>query len=85
MRKLTLSADDETVKQAKRIAARHKTSVSAMFARFVRRMARGKDAADDVPADSIAARATGFVALPKGKTPRDVLTEALIEKHGAKR
>ncbi|KPJ73931.1 MAG: hypothetical protein AMS14_06140 [Planctomycetes bacterium DG_20] len=84
MRKLTLSADDETVKQAKRIAARHRTSVSAMFARFVRRMARGKEEADDIPADSIASRATGFVALPKGKTPRDVVTESLMEKHGVK-
>jgi hypothetical protein len=85
MKKLTLSADDETVKQAKRLAARHKTSVSGLFARFVRSLAGPRKAADDVPADSIAFRATGFICLPRGKSPRDVLTEALMAKHGIKR
>ena len=84
MRKLTLSADEDVVEQAKRLARREKTSVSAMFARFIRSVTRRDRRAKDVPADSIAARATGFITLPKGKTPRDVLTDALMEKHGVK-
>jgi protoporphyrinogen oxidase len=85
MKKLTLSADEATVRQAKRLAARHKTSVSRMFARLVRGMTRRAKAKEGVPDDSIASRATGFITLPKGKTPRDVLAEALMEKHGVKR
>jgi len=81
-RKLTLSTDEGVIREAKRLARRHKTSVSAMFTRLVRSMAGNGGASDDVPPDSIAARATGFITLPKGKTPGDVLTEALMEKHG---
>lgn len=82
MRKLTLSADDEVIEQAKRLADRHKTSVSAMFSRFVRGLAQRDQASSGVPSDSIAARAAGAIRLPKGKTAQDVLAEALIEKHG---
>jgi len=82
MKKLTLSAEEEVVLEAKRIAARQKTTVSAMFARYVRGLGRRNGAKDEIPADSIAARATGFLKLPKGKTPRDVLTDALLEKYG---
>jgi hypothetical protein len=85
MKKLTLSADNEIIEQAKRTAARENTSISAMFARFVRGRNRRDAAAKDVPADSIAARATGFLALSKEKTPRDVLTEALLEKYRGRR
>lgn len=85
MKKLTLSADERIIAQAKGIAAREGTSVSALFAGFIRGLAfRGKAAADDVPARSIAARASGYIALPKGKTPRDVLTDALLEKYARK-
>jgi len=85
MKKLTLSADAEVIEQAKRIARRNGTSVSAMFVRFVRGLTRQDKALEEVPPDSIAARATGAVRLPKGKSPRDVLADALVEKHGGKR
>jgi hypothetical protein len=85
MRKLTLSADEDVIRLAKRLAAREKTNVSAMFANFIRMLTRAQERLSAVPADSIAARAAGFIALPKGKTPRDVLTEALLERYGGKR
>jgi hypothetical protein len=85
MKKITLSADEETVRQAKRIAKREKTSVSALFAHFIRYRNQHVKTTNDVPADSLAARATGFLTLPKGKTPRDILTEALLEKYGWRR
>ena len=84
MKKLTLSADEGVIREAKRLARRNRTSVSAMFSRFVRSMARVGKAPKGIPADSTAARARGFISLPKGKTPRDVLTEALMEKYGIK-
>jgi hypothetical protein len=85
VKKLTLSADEDVIRDAKRLARRNKTSVSAMFSRFVRGMAKPKKARMEIPPDSIVARATGFISLPKGKTPRDVLTEALMEKYGIKK
>jgi hypothetical protein len=85
-RKLTLSADEQVIRKAKRLAARQGTSVSAMFARMVCGMAEAEaePAPGEVPENSIAARASGFIRLPRGKTPRDVLTEALMERHGIK-
>ena len=85
MKKLTLSADENVIREAKRLARRNRTSVSAMFGRFVRNLAGSRKRADVVPSDSIAARVTGIITLPKGKTPRDVLTDALMEKHGVKK
>jgi hypothetical protein len=82
MKKLTLSADEDVVREAKRLAKRNKTSVSAMFSRFVRGMAKAGKPSKKIPPDSTAARARGFISLPKGKTPRDILTEALMEKYG---
>ena len=82
MKKLTLSADESVIEMAKDLARRRRTSVSAMFSSLVRLLARREKVADDIPADSITVRATGAIRLPKGKTDRDVLTEALLEKHG---
>ena len=36
----------------------------------------------EVPPDSIAARLTGAISLPAGKTPDDVRYEALCERFG---
>jgi hypothetical protein len=48
-------------------------------------MAKPKKDRIEIPPDSIVARVTGIISLPKGKTPRDVLTEALMEKYGIKK
>jgi hypothetical protein len=56
-----------------------------MFSRLVREMAKPAKARKEIPPDSITARATGFISLPKGKTWQDVLTEALMEKYGIKK
>ena len=85
MKKLTLSADAEVIRQARRLAAREKTSISAMFGNFIRSLIGGAGREGPVPPDSIAARATGFIARPKGKTPRELLTEALLERYGGRR
>jgi hypothetical protein len=84
VKKLTLSADEKVIAQAKRLAARHGTSVSVLFARFVTYTSRKDHEPLEVPRDSIAARVTGVVRIPKGKSDRDVLTDALMEKYGIK-
>lgn len=85
MKKLTLSADEDVIEQARRLAAESHTSVSAMFARFVRGAAHGRRAVPRIPRDSIAAKAAGFLSLPKDKTPREVLENALMDKYGIKK
>ncbi len=83
MKKLTLSVDDETIKLAKQIAKRNGTSVSAMFGRLIRGLGEKNKATDIiVPPGSITARARGMISLPEGKSARDVLTEALMDKYG---
>jgi hypothetical protein len=80
MPKLTLSADRETIKQAKKLARQNKTSVSSMFSRFVRLMAKGRKPGDEI--GPLTRKAMGIASLPKGKTYRAVLEEALLEKYG---
>ena len=78
MKKLTLSAEPEVIAEAHRIARSQGTSVSAMFARIVRLLSdRERERLGPVTK-----RATGLIKLPKGKTEKDVLSDALAEKHG---
>ena len=52
-----------------------------MFRRMVRAMSRRKpDATDDLP--PITRKALGMIRLPKGKTDRQLIEEALLAKHG---
>lgn len=84
-RRLTLILDEEVMAQAKRLAARQKVSLSTMFARFVQTPNRAELSTMGVPKDSLAARMRGIARLPKGKSERDVLTEALCDKFKIKR
>ncbi|MEX0611446.1 MAG: DUF6364 family protein [Pirellulales bacterium] len=83
MKKLTLSADPEVIEQAKRLAEETGTSVSALFERFIRLLARRRHGKQ--PLGRITRKATGLITLPRGKTERDVLADALAEKYGIKR
>ena len=79
MTKLTLSADDEVVAQAKRLAKESGTSVSSMFARFVAAAASVRSRCGE-PAP-LTRRATGIVALPAGRSDRELVEEALAERY----
>ena len=83
MKKLTLSADPEVIEEAKRLADDAGTSVSALFARFIRVLARRRDGKRRL--GPITRKASGLVAWPRGKTERDVLADALVEKYGIKK
>lgn len=81
--KLTLSADRDLVEEAKKLASREGTSLSSMFSRFLDSvLARSRKTERIGP---LARKATGLVKLPAGKTDRELLEEALVEKHGGRR
>lgn len=79
MTKLTLSADKELVKRAKKLAAREGTSLSSMFGRFLQAVLRQRDKTRRP--GPLTAKATGLVRLPPGKSDRELLEEALSEKY----
>jgi hypothetical protein len=80
MKKLTLNADPEVIEQARRLAKAQGTSVSSMFARIVRFLAR-RDG-ERPPIGRLTRKASGLVKLPPGKSEREILEDALIEKYG---
>jgi len=79
MTKLTLSVDERVVKEAKRLAKRSGRSVSAMFSQFVRAMGRGERRSPAI--GPLTRKASGLASVPKGKSEREVLEEALLEKY----
>lgn len=78
--KLTLSADKKLVERAKKLAAQQGTSLSSMFSRFLLAVIEERDAARKP--GPVTRRATGLVALPEGKSDRELTEEALVERHG---
>jgi DNA-binding NarL/FixJ family response regulator len=80
MKKLTLSADPDVIAEAHRLAQSRGTSVSAMFSRFVKLLSQ-RDR-EHPPIGRLTKRATGIIRLPEGHSERDVLQDALAEKHG---
>lgn len=78
--KLTLSADKELVERAKKVAAEEGTSLSSMFSRFLQAVL-DKRQGEEKPGP-VTRRATGLVTLPEGKSDRELLEEALGERHG---
>ncbi len=83
MKKLTLSMDEKDIRAARRIARDHGTSISGMFSRLVRMMARKRGAppgSEDLP--PLTRKLTGIVALPEGKSDREIVEDAILAKHG---
>lgn len=76
--KLTLSIEKQTVKDIKRLAKDEGTSVSAMFERFARSVTQKRRKSGELgPATR---KASGMLKLPRGKSDRQVLEEALMER-----
>ena len=80
IKKLTLSAPEEVIKDAKRIAAKKMTSVSALFVRLFRTVDQEFDSEDSF--GPITLRASGIVRLPKRHSDKELLEDALDEKYG---
>lgn len=77
MPKLTLSVDEKIIRDAKALARRQGTSVSALFERLIRSVTRA-GAGQQTP---ITEELSGIVQLPPGKDYDDIMEEALLEKH----
>ena len=82
MKEITLHVDEEIAKQAEKLAAEREMTVSEMFSRWVRAVAAKKNKRPQI--GPLTREATGLVELPPGKSPRDMLVEALMDKHGLK-
>ena len=80
MKKLTLNAEPKVIEQARRLAKAQGTSVSSMFSRIVRFLARQQGERPQI--GPLARSASGLVKLPPGKSEREVLEEALLDKYG---
>ncbi len=78
--KLTLSADKDLIRQAKKLAAEEGTSLSSMFSRFLQAVLRERRKSE--PIGPMTRAATGLGKLLAGKDYREVLTDALMEKYG---
>ena len=82
--KLTLSAEAHVIRQAKRLAKKRNTSVSAMFARYVENLTR--DHAEDLGAmGPLTRRASGMIRLPKGVSDKQLIEEAVAAKHAPRK
>ena len=68
VKKLTHSASEEVIEKAKRIASRNKTSVSAMFSRFVHGISE-----EESSLAPITSRAAGMIKLPADRTDQEHL------------
>jgi len=82
MKKLTLNADPEVIEQAKRLAEESGTSVSALFERYIRTLARRRHGRQEL--GPITRQLSGVIALPRGKSDREIIADALAEKYGMK-
>jgi len=80
--KLTLSAEEKVVRKARQLAKRNKTSISAMFSRWVLAMSSRQDKKRRAPLGPLTRRALGLAKLPADTSDRHLLEEALAEKYG---
>ena len=82
--KLTLSANADLIADAKTVAAKRKTSVSAMVSGFLGSVSRPEVEAS-LSLGPITRRASGLVKLPAGQSDKELLGDALATKYGAAR
>ena len=79
--KLTLSAEKDLVAEAKTLAARRKTSVSALVSGYLRSLSR-LESGVTTSLGPITRRASGLVKLPPQRSDKDLIGEALTAKYG---
>lgn len=83
MRKLTLNADDEVIEAARRLASESGTSISSLFARFVRALDQGNRSA--LKPGRLTGQASGLMKTPHDFVEGETLSDALLEKYEGKR
>ena len=83
MTMLTLSAEKEVIRQAKKLAAENGTTVSALFSNIIRTMSRNSGAQE--LAAQLTRKATGLIRLPPGVRDESLLEDALAAKYGVRK
>lgn len=82
MRRLTLNMTDADLRAARRVARSRNTSISRIFSRFVRAVSR-KDAHPAAPAlPPLTNKALGLLGTSSRRADREVLEDALLDRHG---
>jgi hypothetical protein len=79
--KLTLAIEPQTIEYAKDYAARHKTSVSALFSRYINALTVEEQGGFSIPRDSVLSSVAGIASSGGGKTDDDLKYEALVDKY----
>ena len=79
MSKLTLSADPELIRQAKKMAAEDGTSISALFSQLVRAMIQTRAQRESIA--PITRKATGIIQLPEAQSDEQLMEDALSLKY----
>lgn len=79
MSKLTLSIDKEIIKKAKKLAKEQGTSVSSMFSRLIQSMAKTNHQTPEI--GPLTRELSGIMNVPTKKSPDEILSESLLEKH----
>ena len=83
MKKLTLSMEEADIRAARRIAREHGTSISGMFSRLIRAMmARRRKDNEPQELPPLTRELSGIISLPKGKSDREIIEEAILDRHG---
>ena len=82
--KLTLSADNQTVKIAKQLARKKKTSVSGLFKRYVENLDRlqSHDAENLGP---LTRSASGMIKMPARLSEKRLIEDELLKKYKLKK
>jgi len=83
MSKLTLSADKDVIRQAKKLAAQNGTSVSAMFSKMLTAMSRTSKLEE--PPAPLTRKATGLIRLPSAAEDEQLLEDALAAKYSGRK
>jgi hypothetical protein len=81
--KLTLTADKEIIKRAKKLAAKNGTSVSAMFSRIIIAMTHDRESKD--PQGPLTRKATGLINISPSAKDDQLLEDALAQKYGIRK
>ena len=83
MTKLTLSAEKEVIRQAKKLAAANGTTVSGLFSNIVKAMDRTSGLQESLA--PLTRKATGLIRLTPGADDQRLLEDALAAKYGGRK
>lgn len=81
--RLTLSADKDVISLAHELAKQEKTSISAIFDRFIR--ARAHSVKPRKRLGPLTREASGMLTLPENFDYKECMADILMEKYGLKK